>query len=631
METLPPTPTIFNTDQVNDLVPSWQNMTPDEFLPLVQEWLVPWEFAMTSPLDTINVKDILFRAGITDEVWCDKRELGGFIDYCSAHSVAFRSVLCYHELDEGGMGALYTRVYNAGMCIIHLKFIVIGMYHLWVCRQPGFDYGMADDNRLLAVVGDEDPSGVDEVKPTPHQICLEYALEAIDKNNYRRHHDYIYTPVLSPVTYEYMHSWREQVSIQSFVYGLTKNTQNRHLYNAITRSPGIADGVIQALTTLQYEKFPDLQISRYHYAFKNGLYCTRTHEFYEHGAPSAVLGSTVACKYFDRTFELADDWRDIETRSLDIIFRTQYGDRPDYQEIYRTACVMLGRLLYDVGDLDDWQVLPFFKGLGGTGKSTILEEIVKGFFTPGSTKTIGNNCQTTFALDGVDTGKVWLGVDVDRNFALDQMNFQNMVTGESVSVIGKNKDARTVRWTVPGIMCGNEMPGYTDKGGGLGRRIVIFHFGKLVTPEQKECGLKDIIRQELPSILQKCNMAYLEAAEEWRSRGFWGNCIQYFIDNRALLAQNTNPLLEFLLSDSVLPGDDYVTSVKDARKAFNAYCRTANLDNKGFRWTSDFYEAPFIEATKKLPLTCPLRIERNPVINGQTHVGEMIIGLKLAD
>jgi hypothetical protein len=622
--------TTFSAPMVDDLMPQWRNMTEDEFLVAIREWLDKWEFTVNTPTDSFReMTAILARAGATDDILQDRVELTGFIEYSVKHSNAFRDIMLERDMKDTNAD-LYTRVYTAGICLVHVKWLILGMYHLWVARQPQFDYGMVDDSRIMAVTGDEDPENIDGAPLTPHQTCLEYALDLISKNHYRRHGDYIYTPVLSPVTYEYMHAWSEKMSIKSFVYGLTSGTYNRDLYRAMTRGPGIADGVVQALTTLCYDKFPDLVISRYHYAFKNGVYCTAKHEFREHGATDG-MGSVVACKYFDRTFELADDWREIETRSLDIIFKTQYGDRPDYHEIYRTACVMLGRLLYDVGAKDDWQVLPFFKGLGGTGKSTILEEIVKGLFTPGSTKTIGNNCQKTFALDGVDKGKVWLGVDVDRNFALDQMNFQNMVTGESVSVIGKNKDARTVRWTVPGIMCGNEMPGYTDKGGGLGRRIVIFHFGKLVTPEQRACGLKDIIRQELPSILQKCNMAYLEAAREWKDRGFWGNCLQYFIDNQAMLSQNTNPLLEFLLSDSIVAGDDFAVPVKDFRTALNAYCRTANLDIKGVRWTPDFYEAPFITASDKLPITCPLRVERNPVVNGTTYVGEMIIGLKLVD
>ena len=40
-------------------------------------------------------------------------------------------------------------------------------------------------------------------------------------------------------------------------------------------------------------------------------------------------------------------------------------------DVQRWLYVLVGRLLFPVGQHDDWQVIPFLKGTAGTGKSSI--------------------------------------------------------------------------------------------------------------------------------------------------------------------------------------------------------------------------------------------------------------------
>ena len=37
-----------------------------------------------------------------------------------------------------------------------------------------------------------------------------------------------------------------------------------------------------------------------------------------------------------------------------------------------------------------------------------------------------------------------------------------MVSGEDVSIAVKHEKAKSIQWTTPGVMAGNEMPGWRD-------------------------------------------------------------------------------------------------------------------------------------------------------------------------
>ena len=49
----------------------------------------------------------------------------------------------------------------------------------------------------------------------------------------------------------------------------------------------------------------------------------------------------------------------------------------DYQEfdedVSRWVYVFIGRLFFDLGELDNWQVAMFLEGVAGSGKSTITK------------------------------------------------------------------------------------------------------------------------------------------------------------------------------------------------------------------------------------------------------------------
>ena len=67
--------------------------------------------------------------------------------------------------------------------------------------------------------------------------------------------------------------------------------------------------------------------------------------------------------------------------------------------------VLIGRLFYQVGKYDQWQVMPFLKGDANTGKSTVIYLVSK-MFPAGSAGSITANLESGFGLEALFTKRL---------------------------------------------------------------------------------------------------------------------------------------------------------------------------------------------------------------------------------
>lgn len=100
----------------------------------------------------------------------------------------------------------------------------------------------------------------------------------------------------------------------------------------------------------------------------------------------------------------------IPTPNVETLFNTQKFS----PIVRRWAYCFFGRLLfvqntltftndlyrYDVGEIDDWQILPFFKGLANTGKSLLLNYL-REFYEDHDVGIISNIIEKQFGLSQV--------------------------------------------------------------------------------------------------------------------------------------------------------------------------------------------------------------------------------------
>jgi len=94
-----------------------------------------------------------------------------------------------------------------------------------------------------------------------------------------------------------------------------------------------------------------------------------------------------------------------------------YGDTVDW------VFAMLGRLLFDVGKLDNWQVVLFLKCVAGSGKS-MLATLMTHLFGDEMVGTLSSNIEATFGLEPLYMRQLIVCPEVKRDFGVSQGDLQ---------------------------------------------------------------------------------------------------------------------------------------------------------------------------------------------------------------
>lgn len=407
---------------------------------------------------------------------------------------------------------------------------------------------------------------IDQSRSTPLQKLLLHLLDTAMENRYRKHAGYVYEPIV--VNGFETHAWRHVCEIKDFVYESAKKELHWEQWCNLTASGNNAKLAVEHLGNSNDYQFPFLRKDRSVFSFRNGVYLAREDRFHRFGSGEDPLSdSVVAAKFFDAEFDTFEGvpWRGIPTPNLQRIM--------DYQEWPADVCdwmyVLLGRLLYNVNELDGWQVMPFLLGAATSGKSTVSLKVAKLFYDPADVGVMSNNIERQFGISAFYDKLLAIGPEVKSDWKIEQAEFQSIVSGESIQVSQKHKKAFTVEWTTPTIMAGNEVPAFSDNSGSVQRRLVVFSFTKAVVNGDMKLGEK--LAAEMPAILLKCNRAYLEAAARWGSKNVWTVLPAYFQETRNEMAQAVNSVEAFLASTDIVMSPERYCPMKDFQSAWKAF------------------------------------------------------------
>mgnify|MGYP000458331077 CR=1 FL=1 len=266
--------------------------------------------------------------------------------------------------------------------------------------------------------------------------------------------------------------------------------------------------------------------------------------------------------------------------------------------------ILLGRLLHNVGKYDKWQVIPFFKGAAGTGKSTI-GSIVKAFYNAGDVGILSNNIEKKFGLQNLLDKLMFVCLELKKNIQLDQAEFQSMVSGEDMSVPRKHTCTITRQWKVPGLLCGNEPPAWMDSQGSLARRLIVFNFiHKIKDNDSKPDLLNDILKKELAALIFKCNVAYRDTCNRHKNMDIWRILPQYFKDERKALARLSDPLCATIWDDNMFEVhskvggefESFYITMDDFEQHYNMMYRKIRSGSFPDALTVDKYSGAFTDA-----------------------------------
>ena len=296
----------------------------------------------------------------------------------------------------------------------------------------------------------------------------------------------------------------------------------------------------------------------------------------------------MSCKYFNKEFisyEHVENWYDIPTPHMQSVLDYQKFD----EEVCKWMYVMGGRICFELNDMDNWQIIPFLKGIARSGKSTIITKIFKKFYGSDDVKTLSNNSEKKFGLSSIYDAFVFIAPEVKGDISLEQAEFQSIVSGEDVSIAIKHEKAKSIEWKTPGILGGNEVPNWKDNSGSVLRRILTWNFAKQV--RDADPLLDGKLDKELPIILQKCIRAYLEYSQKYANKDIWNVVPLYFKKVQKQVAMVANTLENFLESPGVQIDSSLYCPQKEFVAAFNVHCQANNLGKP--RFNQDFYIGPF--------------------------------------
>ena len=476
---------------------------------------------------------------------------------------------------------------------------------------------------------------------TAWQNLLLFLLEHLFKRNLRRYNGTCYEKVFTPKGHD-THSWKLKCSLEEFIHNVVRKETHYEMWQNLTNSKDNIKGSVNYLKGYEGPEFEDIVKNRHVFAFNNGLYITCLEnvninnvlkicndslknsdsnsdsnsdnlknnlnsddeddikvykdEWIPYG--SKKIGSNiVACKYFqidfdestisrpnDPTYRYNDPFNIIIDKCKNFAGIMTYQEWPE--EAQRWLCILMGRMLYELNEKDGWQIAPYLLGQAGTGKSTILINIIKKFFEDVDTGILSNNVEKKFGLSAFHDKFIFIAPEIKENFSLEQAEFQSLISGEGMSVAVKNEIAFTVNWKVPGAFAGNEVPGFSDNSGSISRRLFVFLFNNKVKKGDTRLGLK--LEKEIGYIIHACNRLYLEALEKYGSEDVWYVCPQYFKDSRDEMAENTNALNSCLKSGKFNFGPELYCPESVVLDIFRIHCIDNNLGKP--KWSSQYYK-----------------------------------------
>jgi phage/plasmid-associated DNA primase len=257
----------------------------------------------------------------------------------------------------------------------------------------------------------------------------------------------------------------------------------------------------------------DFEPARDLLSFSNGVLALSTGEFVPYGGDLSRFGGRAARHHIHQPWT-----GDTRTPLLDKILDHQFD-----RDVADLLLALLGRCFFRVGQLDDWQVFPYIKGTGGTGKSVVLN-VLTALFREGTVRNLATKRGGVFGGDNIADKDLVLARDVPKKLSgvLPQETLQSMVSGEVLRVAGKGGKAGNIRWTAPVVVTSNHFPDYESTGGNTSRRFATFCFDNPVAnPDYSLQGR--ILQQELPNVVARSLRCYLELRQRIRDEGtsFW--------------------------------------------------------------------------------------------------------------
>ena len=441
-------------------------------------------------------------------------------------------------------------------------------------------------------------------KNTAYQNLLLYLLEELSEAQYAKYGETLYKKIKTKSGYD-TYAWEPYMKIKQFIHDKCRRSFGKFdQWKNLTAGSSNLKQAIEYLVDCPDDELLKLVKDRHIFSYNNGVFFTKINKgttenpiwstlFVPYGTNSEYLThKTVSSKYFDYEF---NDFSDIkEDAWFDIMKHCpNFKKILDYQEFPEKVqwwiCIFMGKCGYDIGEMENWQIIMYLLGAGNAGKSTILTKILQKWYEEDDVGIIPNNIEKQYGLKPHINKFLVLAPEMQGDCKLEQTDWQLMCEGGKNSFAQKYKDAESEYWKVPMAMAGNQLIKYKNMGGQVSRRTAVVNFGKKVIEVDQNLDKK--LEREIPIIMKMCITGYLWAVNRYGDKGIWKILPEYFHENKNEMDQTTNILEHFIKSENVIIDKDKYIPEKIFKQAFNEHCRENNLAKE--QWSFDFYSTTF--------------------------------------
>lgn len=579
---------------------SIEDNEPEDTLEDISSYMLTFDPKETSDLTPDNVLDI---CRFFHNVWCHdtydiwkihKRNLAFFGDktqllerfrtYSSIMVALDKRIESFEDIDGDLLKEVKEKSSLVSANILYGYDSMVQTYRQLYCNQPELQACLPPlrmDSFFVNIVDDE---------MKKHQKLIRYYLEECSRRGYRRQHTSLFEPKFTEEG-NYTRTYTFACEISEFIYdAVYPYNQYTWLFSALTEKSGVSRLCQDYLEKCREDDLPVLKKDRTKFSFRNGLYDAKQNKFFPYNVSPEWSHNCVCANYIDVVFDHDayesvmignNDPLNIPTPNIQKILDVQQFS----SEVCRWLFASIGRMIFEVGNMDNWQYFPFCKGTAGSGKSTLLRLAAK-FFNDIDVGNLMSEGQKNFSIEHIYDKFVFFCYDVDdkMNFSLTRWN--QMVSGETISVERKFKIPVQQQWKTCGAFAGNSYPPWVDQAGNVSRRMLIFLFSKVV--KVVDTHLFDKCLTELGALMKKSVECYFQLLNLHRNHGIWDNNVlpSYFHDTRIQMQAETNSLQSFVNSEQCIISNDRHVSFNDFRIAYIAYCDTLRIPKK--RLTSDF-------------------------------------------
>jgi Predicted ATPase len=224
--------------------------------------------------------------------------------------------------------------------------------------------------------------------------------------------------------------------------------------------------------------------------FKNGVYELKSQTFRPHNKQDWLLVSNNIDYYPAKENESLETHAPNFTKWL----KRVSGNQDKAKNILASLYMILA-------NRHDWQLFLEVTGAGGSGKSVFAE--IATMLAGKSNTVIG----TMDALEKARDRALIVGYSLvilpdQPRYMGSGAGLKAITGGDEVAIDPKHKQPYSCKIPAVVLVINNEAMRFNERNGGISRRRVIFHFGKVIPEKERDLNLVSKIEQELPSIVR---------------------------------------------------------------------------------------------------------------------------------